>query len=193
MLGFTLPMTPVQILWVNMVTAVTLALSLAVEPPEPDVMRRPPRDPAQGLLTRFFLWRISFVSVVLCTGTFGVFVWLHQAGAPIEVARTAAVNTLVMFEVFYLFNTRYILAPSLTRQGLFGNRFVLLAIAGVVAFQALFTYAGLFHRLFDTAPLPAGLWLVIVPLTASVLFLVELEKWAFRRRGASSDLSPSRS
>jgi potassium/sodium efflux P-type ATPase len=183
LLGFALPLTPVQILWVNMVTAITLALSLALDPPEADVMRRPPRDPARGLVTRFFLWRITFVSLIICAGTFGMFVWMKSAGAAVEEARTAAVNTLVMFEVFYLFNTRHVVAPSLNADALFGNRWVILAAAAVVAVQMVFTYTGVFHRLFATAPLSVWQWAIIVPVAASVFVLVELEKWVVRRYG----------
>ena len=100
-----LPLTPVQILWVNMVTAVTLALSLAFEPPEQNVMRRPPRDAHEPILTHYLIWRVVFVSFIIMGGTMGMFLWEVQQGASIEYARTVAVNTLVMFEIFYLFNS----------------------------------------------------------------------------------------
>ena len=133
---FELPITPAQILWVNMITAVTLALALAFEPPEAEVMKRPPRDPKASLLSGYFLWRIGLVSAVMCAGTFGIFLWLRHQGAAEDIARTVAVNTIVMFEVFYLFNTRFILAPVLNVKGLLGSRPVLLAIA-LVALKAL--------------------------------------------------------
>jgi len=104
--GHLLPITAVQILWVNMITAVTLALALAFDPEERDVMARPPRRADEPILSRFLIWRIAFVSTVLVLGVFGMFLWLRTSGADIETARTAAVNTLVMFEVFYLFNVR---------------------------------------------------------------------------------------
>ncbi|NNG12599.1 MAG: cation-transporting P-type ATPase, partial [Halobacteria archaeon] len=113
--GRSLPITPVQILWVNMITAVTLALALAFEPPEKGVMQRPPRNPRKALLSGMFIWRIVFVSLILVAGTFGLFIWERDQGADIELARTVAVNTLVMFEIFYLFNSRYISAPVLNR------------------------------------------------------------------------------
>ena len=93
-----LPLTPVQILWVNMITAVTLALTLAFEPPEKEVMRLLPRDSKQPLLSRYLIWRIAFVSAILMLGTFGMFIWEMERGVSIEHARTVAVNTLVMFE-----------------------------------------------------------------------------------------------
>jgi magnesium-transporting ATPase (P-type) len=115
LLGRTLPLTPVQVLWVNMITAVTLALVLAFEPPEADVMKRPPRDPKANLLSGYFLWRIGLVSAVMCAGTFGIFLWLRSQGVAEKMAWTVAVNTIVMFEVFYLFNTRFIPALVLNK------------------------------------------------------------------------------
>lgn len=185
LLGRTLPLTPVQVLWVNMVTAVTLALALAFEPPEADVMRRPPRDPKAGLLSGYFLWRIGLVSVVICAGTFGMFVWMRHHGASVELARTVAVNTLVMFEAFYLFNTRYIVAPVLHLEGITGSRPVLLAIALVSGLQLLFTYTPVGHRLFGTAPIGLQEWGVLLFVAASVLWIVELDKWVARRRSWS--------
>jgi len=114
LLGFQqLPLTTAQILWVNMITAVTLALALAFEPPEKNVMQRPPRDAREPILNRHLLWRVAFVSLILMAGTFGLYLWEMGRGAPIEHARTVAVNTLVMFEIFYLFNARYITASML--------------------------------------------------------------------------------
>ena len=114
------------------------------------------------------------------TGTFGLFLWERHAGASIELARTVAVNTLVMFEIFYLFSARYILEPSLTRRGLTGNRYVLYAIALLILFQLGFTYLGPMQILFATTGLDAGSWLLIISVASSVLFLVEIEKWLLR-------------
>jgi magnesium-transporting ATPase (P-type) len=186
LLGRTLPLTPVQVLWVNMITAVTLALALAFEPPEAEVMRRPPRDPQAGLLSGYFLWRIGLVSAVMCAGTFGMFVWMRGHGATEEVARTVAVNTIVMFEAFYLLNTRYIVAPVLNFEGVFGSRPVLLAIALVIAFQLLFTYTPVGQGLFGTAPIGPREWGVLLLVAVSVLWVVELDKWV-ARRGRGTD------
>ncbi len=181
-LGFQqLPLTPVQILWVNMVTAVTLALSLAFEPPEPNVMRRPPRDARAPLLNIHLLWRIVFVALILLSGTIGLFLWEMQQGASIAHARTVAVNTLVMFEIFYLFSSRYIIAPVLNRAGLTGNPYVLLAIVVLIILQLAFTYLPSLQSLFGVTAIDAKTWLRIVLVSSSVLFLVEAEK-AFLRR-----------
>ena len=181
MLGRMLPITAVQILWVNMITAVTLALVLAFEPAERNIMQRPPRDPREPVLTGMFIWRITFVSLILVTGTFGLFLWTREQGASIELARTVAVNTLVMFEIFYLFNSRFIKANVLNLNGFFGNRYALIAVGVLIVFQLCFTYLGPMQVLFGTTDIDATMWVRIVLVASSVLFLVELEKAVIRR------------
>lgn len=180
MLGMALPLTPVQVLWVNMVVAVTLALALAFEPAEPGLMTRPPRSPRARLLNGLLLWRVVFVSTLLLLGTFGHFLWLEQGGASHAQARTAAVNTLVVGTLFYLFNSRYVLAPVLNRRGMFGSRAVWLAVAILVLLQMAFTYLPWFQRLFGTTSLDPFSWLVILAFGLGVLLAVEAEKWTFR-------------
>ena len=159
----------------------TLALSLAFEAGEKDVMRRPPRGRAKPLLSGFLLWRIAFVSTILVAGTFGIFLWQREHGASVELARTVAVNTLVMFEIFYLFNARFLLASSFSRAGIFGSRPVLVAVGLVVLFQLLFTYAPPMQFLFRTEAIDAMTWAEIVVISSTVFFLVELEKYVLRR------------
>jgi magnesium-transporting ATPase (P-type) len=184
-MGFQqLPLTPVQILWVNMITAVTLALSLAFEPPEENVMQRPPRRAGEPILNQHLVWRILFVATILMLGTFGLFIYEMTQGASVEVARTVAVNTLVMFEIFYLFNSRYISEPILNVKGFTGNRYVLMAIGLLIIFQLGFTYLPPLQTLFGTAAIDAMQWLWIVGISSSVLFLVEIEKYFLRRHEA---------
>lgn len=181
MFGRMLPITPVQILWVNMITAVTLALALAFEPAGRNIMQRPPRDPREPMLTRMFIWRITFVSLILVAGTFGLFLWAREQGASIELARTVAVNALVMFEIFYLFNSRYIKDSVFSLEGFLGNRYALAAIGVLILFQAGFTYLGPMQALFGTTAIDLSMWVRIVLVASSVLFLVELEKAVIRR------------
>jgi magnesium-transporting ATPase (P-type) len=122
-----------------MVTAVTLALALGFERPEPEAMRQPPRDPREPLLTRFMLWRIVFVTVFLVAGSLGLFLWELERGMPLEVARTAAINALVMGEIFYLFNCRRLTAPVVGWSGFVGNPVVLITIGVLLVLQGLFT------------------------------------------------------
>ena len=115
------------------------------------------------------------------SGTFGLFLWEMDSGASIESARTVAVNTLVMFEIFYLFNSRYITASVFNWAGFTGNRYVLIAIAVLIFFQLGFTYLAPMQLLFGTAAIGLDIWLRIVLVSSSVLFLVELEKYFARQ------------
>jgi len=179
-LGLQLPITAVQILWVNMVTAVTLALALAFEPSERDIMRRPPRNPREALLTPFMLWRVAFVSALLVGGSLGLFLWELDRGASMEVARTATVNLLLLGEVFYLFNCRRLTASVLSWDGLVGNRYVLIAIAILLGLQVMFTYLPAMQTLFHTAPLDAPTWGRILLFGLAVFVIVEVEKKVVR-------------
>ena len=145
--GTTLPITPVQILWVNMISAVTLGLALAFEPPEPDIMRRPPRRPGEGILTGYMAWRIlSCHGVADDPPAFSLFLWLESTGASVAEARTIAVNTLVVGEIFYLWNARAIMNPVLSFKGIFGSRPVLISMALCLLLQLGFTYLPFMHR-----------------------------------------------
>ena len=185
LLGQTLPMTPVQILWVNMVTAVTLALALAFEPAEPGLMKRPPRRADEALLSGYLLWRLALVSLLLVGASYGLFLWEQTQGASLETARTVAVNALVAGEIAYLFNSRYLRESSFSITALTGSRPVLIAAALVILFQLLFTYAGFMQALFGTAPLGADAWAHIVVLALAVFVLVEIEKTWMRNNGGT--------
>ena len=179
--GLVLPLTPVQILWVNMVTAVTLALALAFEPSEPGVMRRPPRDPDKSILGGQFLWRVGLVSVMIGGATIAVFLIERRLGMPIELARTMAVNTLVCGQVFYLFNSRYLRESSLSFKRLLANRIAWLAVGVLAVLQLVFVYAPFMNLWFGSAALGAHDWLVPLGIGFGVFLLVEAEKAVVRR------------
>jgi magnesium-transporting ATPase (P-type) len=183
-LGLTLPLTAVQILWVNMVTAVTLALALSFEPAERDVMARPPRPPDEPLLTRFLVARILFVSALLVAACMLLFEWSLARGESVEAARTVAVNMLVAGEIVYLFNSRHFTASSLNAEGFTGNRIVLYAVAALAVLQAAFTYLPQANGLFHTAPIQPDEWLAIAAASVALFLTVEAEK-AWRRRTAA--------
>ena len=124
---------------------------------------------------------LEFRRVLFLSGTFGLFIWERDHGASIELARTVAVNTLVMFEIFYLFSARFLAAPSLTRTGLYGNRYVLYAIGLLIIFQLALTYAPPMQLMFGTADMSGLAWLRVIAVGSSVLFLVEIEKWLIRK------------
>ena len=186
LLGVALPILPAQVLWVNMVSSVALALVLAFEPTEADVMHRPPRAVDEPMLSGFLVWRIVFVSALFMAGVFGMFEWALWQGASLETARTVAVNTLVCMEVFYLFSVRYLKSPSFTWRGVRGTPRVLAAVGAVFVLQLLFTYAPPLQALFRTAPVPWELGVQIVAVGALLLVVLELEKASLRRAGAST-------
>lgn len=143
-------------------------------------MRRPPRNPHQGLLTRYLAWRIVFVALLGVAGTFSLFFWERAHGASLPAARTVTVNTLVMIEIFYLFNTRFLTAPVLNRRGLTGNRFIPPVIALLIAAQVGFTYGEPLHELFGTTAIGPVAWLRSIVVGVAVMAAVELEKGVVR-------------
>ncbi|PXW23315.1 HAD-IC family P-type ATPase [Paraburkholderia caballeronis] len=183
--GFTMPITTPQVLWVNMVTSVTLGLVISFEPHEPDVMRRPPAKTGRPILTGFGIWRVIFVGLGLLALTLAAFFWTYGQGVPIEFARTVAVNALTIGQIFYLLNTRYRIESSLSIGAHLRNRYLLMGIGAVIVLQLLFTYAPPLQELFGTAALPAGVWPWLFAGGAVFFLVVEAEKWVIRRwRGA---------
>jgi magnesium-transporting ATPase (P-type) len=182
LIGVTLPITPLQILWVNMVSAIGLAMVLAFEPAEADIMSRKPRDRDTPLLSPFLIWRIVFVSLLFLIGIFGVFHWTLSQGGSVESARTMAVNALVSMEVFYLFSVRSLKSRAFTWQGVKGTPRVLMAVGLVVVLQLGFTYLPPMQQLFTTHGLSFIELLVVAGVGVSVLMVLELEKLVLRWR-----------
>jgi magnesium-transporting ATPase (P-type) len=183
LLNFSLPMSAVQILWVNLVTAATLGLALAFEPAEPDVMRREPRPADQGLLTPFMIWRVILVSFLFLAVALGIFFSALGRGADLATARTMVVNTIVVLEVFYLFNVRYLHMTSFSWRGALGTPAVLIAVAVVIAAQLAFTYLPIMQALFDSRPLGFGDGLLVVTAGVALMIILEIEKHVMRRTG----------
>jgi Ca2+-transporting ATPase len=177
LLGLTLPVLPVQVLWVNMTTALLLGLMLVFEPKEPGLMNRPPRDPKRPLLTFPLFMRTGLVSLIIVGGG----LWLFQNQSQLEgnttaEARTAVINTIVFVETAYLFGCRS-LSRSLFAVGLFTNRLLLLGVATMIGLQLLFTYLPIMNQLFHTTPLGADTWLQIIGIALFAFVAVEVEKW----------------
>ncbi|MBX3573278.1 MAG: HAD-IC family P-type ATPase [Mesorhizobium sp.] len=188
--GLALPMTAIQILWINMVLEVTLGLVLAFEPSEPDSMRRPPRKRDEPILSRFLAWRVVLVSLLFTAGVFVIFGYAMRQGLGEDVARTMVVNTIVVMEIFYLFNVRYMHMTSFSLVGAMGTRAVLLAIAAVVAAQLAFTYAPFMQALFGTAPIALKDGLPIIGIGVLLMVVLEVEKAAMRRFMPLVEIAP---
>lgn len=175
-LGLTLPVTPVQILWVNMISAVTMAVSLAFEPTEKNTMNRPPRDPRASMLGIYFAFRVLFVSLLIGGSTFFFFTVLENNPAyNLDTARTIAVNAIVFGELFYLFNCRRLDEPALGGS-FFQNKVTFISCGAMLVLQLSFTYLPFMNVLFETSPLAPVHWLYIVALGMGVFILVEIEK-----------------
>ena len=175
--GTVLPMLPVQLLWINMMTALLLGLMLVFEPKERDLMAHPPRDPKRPLLTFPLLMRTGLVSLILLAGSFWLFFWeLRTTGASEATARTAVINVIVLVEIAYLFSCRS-LKHSVFAIGWFTNRWVIAGSLAMLGAQLFFTYAPVMNRLFHTAPINAESWLRIAAVAAIAFIVVELEKW----------------
>ena len=182
LLGTTLPILPLQILWINMITAVLLGLGLAFELKEPGIMARPPRAPGSPIVSRGVVTRIVIAGLILLTCAFGVFEWAEGRGLSDAVARTAAVNVFMSVQLFYLFACRS-LRRSLFRLNPFGNRMIILGVVVVIVLQLLFTYAPFMQTAFDTATLTVNEWAVIILLGLGAMVLMDLVGIVLRRLG----------
>jgi len=186
-----LPMTPTQTLWINLVAAVALALPLAFEAMEPNLMRRPPRPPGEPLLGRFVLFRSVLVAILMSVGSIGLFLYEYRLetrlGAPAAVAlreaQTMAVTTVVLFQVFYLLKCRS-LRDSMFRIGVFSNPYIYIGIGVLAVLQLAFVYLPVLNTLFGTAPLNADALLKTLLVAMTVLPVISAEKWWRRRRDA---------
>ncbi|MDH4027643.1 MAG: cation-transporting P-type ATPase [Nitrospirota bacterium] len=178
--GVTLPILPVQILWINMTTAVLLGLMLAFEPREPGIMTRPPRDPDAPILTRWLIRRLFIVGLLLLGGAFGLFEWELMTGAAVAEARTVAVNVFVLVELFYLFNCRSLI-QSMFRLGFFSNPLLFVGATIMVILQLMFTYLPAMNLMFHSAPIGLSSWGRILTVSVFASLVVGLEKWLLRR------------
>jgi calcium-translocating P-type ATPase len=179
--GQVLPVTPAQILWVNMIATVTLALAISFEPPEERVMDRAPRDPKAPLLDLFLLWRTLFVAALMVAASYGGFLVAQAYGAGLAEARTVAVTVLVLCDCGYLLNARR-LSAGLFARGLWrGNPYLVPAIVMTVILQAGFAYLPPLQAMFGTAPLSAAAWGAAFGAALLLALAVEAERRIMRR------------
>lgn len=178
-----MPMSPLQLLWINLVATVALALPLAFEVAEPDVMARPPRNPGAPVLTPLVLWRTAVVAVLMAGGSIAAFIVMGGIGSAeaVPVAQTAAVTTVVLFQIFYMINCRSLRGP-IREIGFFSNVTVPIGIGALLVLQVLFIYAGPLQAVFSSAALDAKGWLICTGIGVVVWPMVAVEKWARTRR-----------
>ena len=174
--GMTLPISPVQILWINLITATTLGLALAFEKADDDTMRRPPRPRHAALLTGALVWQVCFVGVLFVAAIFGIFILAVDRGDDIALAQTMAMNMVVVLEIAYLFLIRNSFGSALTWAALRATRAVWIATAIVVPAQIIVTYMPLVKDVFGTAAMSALDWLLVLSITLVFYLTVEIER-----------------
>jgi len=174
--GMALPITPVQILWINLVTATTLGLALAFEPPEAGTMRRPPRPRNAPLLSGALLWQIVLVSALFLAAVFGIYTYARTEGHSLALAQTMAMNMLVVLEILYLFYSRNLHGPSLTWAAAKGTRIVWICVTSVTAAQLAVTYLPPLQIVFGTEAVPVFDGLLILGVGVIFFTLIETEK-----------------
>ncbi len=182
--GMTLPITPVQILWVNLITAVTLGLALAFEPTEDNTMRRPPRSRDEPLLNGELIWHIVFVSILFLGGVYGIYHYAIDRGYSVDLARTLAVNTLVVMEVFHLFFIRNIYGTSLNWKAVRGTKMVWVVVFVITGAQFAMTYLPMLQAIFGTSSIPFMDGVLIIAIGVALFAIIETEKQvrlAFRK------------
>ena len=180
LLGAAAPLSPVQILWVNMVVAITLSLAIAFEPLEESTMKRPPRPANVPLLSRYYIFRVIFVSIIIGGGSLWINYMLGDFDYSTDKLQTITLNAIVMAQLFHLYNCRTELAPAFNRH-FFDNKIAFLVSALLIALQLFITYVPFMHTLFGTASLTWEDWIYPVAFGAVVFIIVEIEKAISRR------------
>ncbi|MCA0939637.1 cation-transporting P-type ATPase [Salipiger pacificus] len=180
--GMALPITPVQILWVNLITAGTLGLALAFEPPEEGTMRRAPRPRTEPLLSGTLVWHIALVSTLFLAAVFGMYFHAIARGQPVALAQTTAMNTMVILEIFHLFFIRNIHGTSLTLKAARGTPVIWACVLIVAGAQCAITYLPAMQSIFHTAPVPFADGLLAFGIGIVFLVLLEGEKQLRLRR-----------
>ncbi|HJD76948.1 MAG TPA: cation transporting ATPase C-terminal domain-containing protein, partial [Bacteroides reticulotermitis] len=177
--GTLMPLTPIQILWVNMVTSVTISLALAFEKLEPDTMKRPPRASRTPLLDGYFIWRILFVSILIGGGTLLLNLYLLNSGVDEMTVRTVTIQTIVITQMFHLYNSRSIRRSAFCGD-FWGNKAVFVVSALLILLQLSITYLPFMNQVFGTVALPASYWLYPFVFGFLIFVVVEIEKWVMR-------------
>lgn len=176
LLGLSLPITPIQILWINMITAVTLGIALAFEPTEENTMLRPPKPRNEALLSGGLLWHIVLVASLFLAGVFSMYEYAILQGYSESLARTIAMNTLVVLEIFHLFFIRNMYGTSITRKAVLGTRVVWAAVIAVIVGQFAITYVPILQNIFETQAVKLLDGILIILVGVVMFSIIEIEK-----------------
>jgi calcium-translocating P-type ATPase len=174
--GMALPVTAVQILWINLITGITLGIALAFEPTEPGAMARPPRRRDAPILSGELVWHVTLVALLFMAAVFGVFTYAIDRGYSLQLAQTMSMNMLVVLEIFHLFFIRNLHAASLTFATMAGTKVVWIVVVTITAAQLAVTYLPPFQAILGTEPMAFADGLLIVGIGAAFFALIEIEK-----------------
>lgn len=176
LLGLALPITAVQILWINLITGATLGLALAFEPTESGTMTRPPRPRTAPILSAELVWHVVLVSALFLAAVFGIFTYALDRGYPLALAQTLAINTLVVLEIFHLFFIRNIHGTSLAWDAARGTRVVWITVIAVTVAQFAATYLPPLQAILGTQPIRFADGVLVVAVGAAFFAIIEIEK-----------------
>ncbi|PKE32602.1 carbonate dehydratase [Rahnella sp. AA] len=178
--GAVIPLTPVQILWMNMATSTTLSFGLAFEPAEKGMMRRRPRAPGQHVLDLHAVWRIAFVGILIACSAFILEAWMQPRGYSSDLIRTVLLQTLVTAQWVYMFNCRVMDRFPLSRE-VFVNKGLWIVSGVLLLLQLALIYLPVMNHLFGTVPMPLEFWGITLLVGAMIFVIVEIEKWLVNR------------
>jgi magnesium-transporting ATPase (P-type) len=176
LVGFALPVTAVQILWINLITGITLGIALAFEPTESGTMARPPRPRDAPILSGELVWHVVLVAALFVAGVFGIFTYALDKGYPLALAQTMAMNTLVVLEIFHLFFIRNIHGTSLTWYAVRGTPVVWTVVIVITGAQFAVTYVPQLQTILGTQAVTVTDGLLIVGIGAVFFAIIEIEK-----------------
>jgi magnesium-transporting ATPase (P-type) len=182
--GWPLPYDAAQVLWINLVTKGLQDVSLAFEPGEPGLLKEPPRDPKEGVISRPILHRMVWLGLFMAAGTMAVFWWVLRQGVPLELARSVAMTQMVMFQFFHVFNCRS-MHRSIFGIDPLGNPYVLGSVSLALLAHLSILHLPWFQTVFGTVPIPPGTWAIIVAVSLTILLVAEIDKALLRRRRAT--------
>ncbi|QOP41236.1 HAD-IC family P-type ATPase [Sulfurimonas marina] len=175
--GMAMPITPIQILWANMITAVTLGIALAFEKEDKNIMKRAPRALSDAILNKIVIWQIFYVTLLFLSAIFGIYSYAINSGVEIEYAQTLAFNTLIFMEIFYLFYVRNMNTLTKSFLDIVNTPVAWVAVSVVVLAQTIVTYVPFFQTVFTTKALSFSEISLILAVGFIMYALLELEKY----------------
>lgn len=180
LLGTAMPLSPLQILWVNMVIAVTVSLALAFEPLEEGAMKENPRPAQTPLLTPYYIFRVVFVSILIAGTSFAVYLYMLQSGVQEEMLQSIVLQTIVILQMFHLFNCRNEKGFAFNKNFL-KNKVAFIVSAVLIILQMFILYVPFMNTAFDTVPIGLEFWLIPAIMGIFLFLIIEIEKTITRK------------